>query len=218
MPGKLIGFVFEIVVLACGTAAVVTNSLLLSSCEVLVLGLANIRVGSLGLYFASFPLDSNLNDSSDECIRIDDVPNIDNYKDAAFNCARVCAVIAFFCGAVLLLFGVFKQCLCPLPCTQLIMDISGSMVQIMLALVYVLWVTEACNRFQCTFGQGGTYLVLTQIFWMAAACCTRCMRPGRYERRDEIRAAKEQKKEEQAKKKAQQDAAASAAAEDDDQA
>ncbi|KAG7351668.1 hypothetical protein IV203_007716 [Nitzschia inconspicua] len=178
MPGHLVGFVFELVVLSCSVAAVVTNSLLLTSCQLLNLSFGQIKVGSLGLYNANFPVTSDLNEfSNGNCIRIDDIPNIDSYKDAAFNCAR---------------------CLRPLPCTQRIMDVCGGLGQLFLGLVYVVWLTEACNQYQCTFGTGGTYLILTQVFWMAAASFTRCMRPGRYERRDEIqaqRAAKEEKKE-----------------------
>jgi hypothetical protein len=202
--GNFFGFIVELLVLACCAAAVVTNSLLLTSCELLKLSLGEnaVGVGSLGLYFANFPEGTVIDDTNGQCIRIDDVPNIDDYKNAAFNCARVCAVIAFICGAILLVFGVFKQCLFPLPATQLLMDVSGGLVQIMLALVYVLWATEACNVFQCTFGKGGTYLVLTQFFWLLAAGFTRWMRPGRHDRRDEIRAAKEEKKRKQAAQEA----------------
>lgn len=191
MPGPFVGFVFEIVVLACCGAAVVTNSLLLASCEFFKLSVGRVPVGSLGLYFANFPPSTDLTDITGTCIRIDIVPNIEDVKDTAFNCARVCAVIAFIFGAILLVFGFFKQFLCPLPCTQLLMDICGGSIQFFLVLVYVIWASEACDVYQCTFGDGGTYLVLTQIFWMLAACFTRCMRPGRYERRQE---AKQKKK------------------------
>mmetsp|Transcript_14176 Transcript_14176/g.26527 ORF Transcript_14176/g.26527 Transcript_14176/m.26527 type:complete len:227 (-) Transcript_14176:330-1010(-) len=201
----LVGLFFELVVLCCCAAAVVTNSLLLSSCEMFFLSSGfNGVVGSLGLYRASFPDGNQLDVDSGECVTLDDVDGIDQYKDTAFNCARVCAVVAFFCGLVLFVFGFFKQCLCPLPCTQLLMDISGAAVQIMLALVYTLWLTEACNRYKCTYGDGGTYLFLTQIFWLAASCFTRCMRPGRWERRDEIRANKAKKQEEKERQQAQQ--------------
>ncbi|KAG7365766.1 hypothetical protein IV203_028436 [Nitzschia inconspicua] len=199
MPGHLVGFVFELVVLSCSVAAIVTNSLLLTNCQLLNLSFGQIKVGSLGLYNANFPVTSDLNEfSNGNCIRIDDIPNIDSYKDAAFNCARVGAVIAFVFGAIMFVFGFFKQCLRPLPCTQRIMDVCGGLGQLFLGLVYVVWLTEACDQYQCTFGTGGTYLILTQVFWMASASFTRCMRPGRYERRDEIqaqRAAKEEKKE-----------------------
>jgi hypothetical protein len=196
--GHFVGFLFELVVLGCCLAAVVTNSLLLASCNILYLSAGFRVVGSVGLYQANFPDGTDLDNASgnlDKCVAIDDVPGIDNYKDPAFNCARVCAVIAFFCGLVLLLLGFFKQCLCPLPCSQLLMDLSGFSVQIMLALVYVLWHTRACDMYQCTNGRGGTYLFLTQILWLGASCFTRCMRPGRYERRDEIAAEKARKKE-----------------------
>ena len=196
--GHFVGFIFELIVLGCCLAAVVTNSLLLASCDILYLSSGFRVVGSLGLYQANFPDGTDLDNASgnqDQCVAIDDVPGIDAYKDAAFNCARVCAVIAFFCGLVLLVFGFFKQCLCPLPCSQFLMDLSGFSVQIMLALVYVIWLSKACDSYQCTYGRGGTYLVLTQIFWLGASCFTRCMRPGRHERRDEIAAEKAAKKE-----------------------
>jgi hypothetical protein len=85
------------------------------------------------------------------------------------------------------------------------MDLSGAFVQIMLALVYVIWLTEACaNSFYCTAGDGGIYLPLTQLFWLAASCFTRCMRPGRHERRDEIKAAKAKKQDEKERKEREQ--------------
>mmetsp|Transcript_25503 Transcript_25503/g.60328 ORF Transcript_25503/g.60328 Transcript_25503/m.60328 type:complete len:209 (+) Transcript_25503:382-1008(+) len=198
----LVGLVAELVVLGCCIAAVVTNSLLLTSCELLKLG-GVTRDGSIGLFYADFP---NPNVAGEECTNIDNVEGSDQLKDAAFNCARYCAILAFVFGAILLVFGVFKQCICPLPCTQLLMDVSGTFVQIMLALVYVIWLTEACNQYYCTYGQGGTYLVLTQIFWLGASCFTRCMRPGRYERRDEIAAAKQKKKQQQQEEKERKEA------------
>ncbi|KAL3893380.1 MAG: hypothetical protein SGARI_008207 [Bacillariaceae sp.] len=206
--GHFIGFLFEILVLASCVAAVITNSLLLASCDILYLSSGFRVVGSLGLYQANFPDGTDLDNASGnsgECVVLDDVPGISEYKDTAFNCARVCAVIAFFCGLVLLVFGFFKQCLCPLPWSQLLMDLSGFSIQIMLALVDVIWMSKACDNYQCTWGQGGTYLVLTQIFWLGAGCFTRCMRPGRYERRDEIKAEKAAKKEKQEREKQQKE-------------
>lgn len=202
MGGKLVGLAAELVVMGFCCAAVVTNSLLLKSCDLLDLGGLQQEVGSLGLYFADFP---DQQDAS--CVKIDDQSGVN--KDAAFNCARVCAVMAFCFGAILLVFGVFRQYIIPLPCTQLLMDVSGGCVQITLSLVYVIWLTDACNTFYCTFGQGGTYLILTQCFWLGASCFTRCMRPGRHERRDEIAANKEAKA--AAKEKEKQDREATAA-------
>ena len=199
----LVGFVAELAVLGCCVAAVVTNSLLLTSCELLKLQGVG-RQGSIGLFYADFP-DPDV--AGGECTNIDNVDGSSELKDAAFNCARYCAILAFVFGAILLVFGFFKQCICPLPCTQAMMDLSGAFVQIMLALVYFIWLTEACNQYYCTFGQGLMYVALTQFFWACAACFTRCMRPGRYERRDEIAAAKQQKKErQQAQAQAQEDA------------
>lgn len=103
-------------------------------------------------------------------------------EDAAFNCARVCSLLAFGFGGILLVFGFFQQCIIPLPCTQLLMDLSATGVQICLALVYVIWLSDACDIYQCAYGNGAWYLVATQILWLIVGCFARCMREGRSER------------------------------------
>ena len=188
MGGIIFGCIVELLVLGSCCCAIITNSLLLASCDLLTIqnnGVGGDR-GSIGLYRATLtPIlngEEDLVEGYDGCVYVDDIPGIDDQKDAAFNCARVSAVLAFICGVVLLFFGFFKQCLCPLPCTQPIMDISGGTVQIFLALVYVIWHTGLCDDNYCTYGEGTTYLILTQIFWLTAWMFTRCMRPGRKER------------------------------------
>jgi hypothetical protein len=179
--------------------SVVTNCLLLASCE--LLDLENGRNdGSLGLFQWQLPGEHS------ECVEVSDIQDHAVSKDAALNCARVCAVMALIFGAILFVFGFFKQCLFQLPCTQMLMDLSATCVQIMLALVYVVWATDACDEYYCSYGKGGTYLILTQIFWMAAGCFSRCMRDGRSERRKEDRASgkdeeRKRQKEEDKKKK-----------------
>jgi len=220
--GRLIGVLSELIVLGACCCAVITNSLLLYSCDLISVSKSwakdiNIDTlddlgsrGTIGLYRANLApfLSGNNTDSSytdggsgssssssssslngyDGCIIIDKIPGIDDEKDAAFNCARVCAVVAFLFGATLLVFGFFKQCLCELPCSQSIMDVCGGTIQIFLALTYVIWHTGLCREDDniCNFGStGGSYLILTQLFWLTAAIFTRCMRPGRSERRKE---------------------------------
>jgi hypothetical protein len=119
------------------------------------------------------------------CIIIDKIPGVDDMKDFPFNCARVCAVLASICGATLLVFGFFKQYLYPLPFSQMMMDICGGTIQIFLAGLGFIMLTSLCDDNQCSYGQGETYLISTKVFWLTAACFTRCMRPGRYERRKE---------------------------------
>ena len=155
----------------------ITNSLLISSCEFFILEGFGENDGSLGLFYANPP-----RDNSDECIQFAEIENRE-VEDAALKCARVCSIMALAFGGILLLFGFFKQCLFELPCTQRLMDLSATCVQIVLALVYVIWMSEACDVYYCSYGQGGTYLILTQIFWLAAGIFTRCMRDGRSVRR-----------------------------------
>jgi hypothetical protein len=177
----------------------VTNALLLSSCELLELDGIRNDDGSLGLFQWQLP------GQHTECVDVSDVKD-GAEEDAAITCARVCAVMALLFGLILFVFGFFKQCLFPLPCSQKLMDLSATCVQIMLALVYVVWLTDACDNYYCSYGEGATYLILTQIFWLAAGCFSRCMRDGRSERRKEDRASgkdeeRKQKKEEDNRKK-----------------
>jgi len=211
--GRLIGLLSELIVLAACCCAVITNSLLLYSCDLVTVSKSwsenigdNIDIdiddvgsrGTIGLYranLAPFLSGNNTDNASsydvneyDGCIMIDKISGIDEKKDAAFNCARVCAVVGFIFGATLLVFGFFKQCLCELPCSQIVMDVCGGTIQIFLALTYVIWHTALCREEGnvCSFGStGGSYLILTQVFWLLAAIFTRCMRPGRSERRKE---------------------------------
>jgi hypothetical protein len=156
--------------------------------------------GSIGLFYVDPP---DL-DTGGECIEINEADfKAKGLDDAAWKCARVCACLALCFGCILFVFAFMKQCIIPLPCSQRIIDLSSTLVQVFLALVYVMWMSDACDRYSCDYGQGGTYLILTQVFWLAAGCFTRCMRPGRFERRDEIAANKAQKAEEKKRKDAE---------------
>ena len=65
--------------------------------------------------------------------------------DWLLNMARVCSMMALILGCILAVFGFFKQCLCPLPCSQIIMDISGVALQISLALVWPMIRSDVCQ-------------------------------------------------------------------------
>ena len=134
------------------------------------------------MFYANLP-----GDDSDECIKFADIANRE-IEDRALKCARICSLMAIGFGGVLLVFGFFKQCLCKLPFTQPLMDLSATGVQICLALVYVIWLSDACDQYYCSYGLGGTYLILTQIFWLIAGCFSRCMRDGRSERKKQEQA------------------------------
>jgi hypothetical protein len=93
------------------------------------------------------------------------------------------AFFALIFGCLILLLGFFKQCLCKIPCTNIIMNISGFGVQISMALVYVAWANKLCDNGGCYWGEGMTYNLLAQIFYAVSSCLVRCMREPRYERR-----------------------------------
>ncbi len=182
---------------------VATNALLIVDCELLKLNW-RLGTGSLGL-FKFNPVSQII---PVECISISKEIFITlGIDDAAYKCARVCSVMAFIFGALLLVLIIFKQCIFPLPCSQFLMDISSTIIQVSLALVYVIWMSSACNLYVCEFGEGSIYLILAQIFWFSAGCFTRCMRGGRWERRDEIQAEREKKQETKKRKEAEDELA-----------
>jgi hypothetical protein len=160
------------------------NILTITSCELLEVKRGG---GTLGLF--RFKLGTG--DGGDgDCKEFED-----DSEDAALNCARVCAILALIFGAVILLFGFFKQCLCKLPCTKIIMDVSGFGVQISMALVYVAWSNEICDTGGCEWGKGMTFNLCAQICYVAASCLVRCMREPRYERRKDEPDRRKAKKE-----------------------
>lgn len=112
--------------------------------------------------------------------------------DWILNMARACSMMALILGCILTFYGFFKQCLCPLPCSQIIMDISGVLLQISLALVWPMIRSDVCmSNGGCRWGDGAWALLLAQIFFFVASIFSRCMREPRHERR------KEQKRKEQ---------------------
>lgn len=164
----------------------------------------NLPIGSIG------PWRADIDGSG--CVVWD---KADESTDWILNMGRVCSMMGFILGCILTVFAFFKQCLCPLPCSQLIMDISGFMLQISLALVWPMIRSEVCEKFGCRWGNGATALLLTQIFFFAASIFSRCMREPRYERRKERQNERkeEQRKEEQANKEAVEEPVESAAEE-----
>ena len=165
--------------------SVITNFMLIAECEFFILG-GDVKEGSIGLFFVDPPtMDGG-------CMKInqDDFKSL-NIDDAAWKCARVCACMAASFGVLMSVLVVFKQCIIPLPCHQRLVDLSSVVIQVGLALVYLMWRSDACDVYVCNYGKGGTLLICTQVLWLAAGCFSRCMRDGRYERREEIAASKE---------------------------
>lgn len=125
--------------------------------------------------------------------------------DWILNMARACSVMALVFGSLLALFAFFNQCLCPLPFTQPILDISGAGVQVSLALTWPMVRTAACDQFGgCIWDDGATSLLLSQVFYFCASVFTRCMREPRYKRKqnEQPKDDKAAREREEAEKKA----------------
>mmetsp|Transcript_8293 Transcript_8293/g.19972 ORF Transcript_8293/g.19972 Transcript_8293/m.19972 type:complete len:105 (-) Transcript_8293:200-514(-) len=103
------------------------------------------------------------------------------------------------------MFTFCRQFCCPLPCTDFMMDVCCLAVQVGLAMVYLLWMSDGCYYYECDIGDGSGFLVAAQVFWILAACFTKCMRPSAWQRKKT--AEKEAKEAEEAKeaKKADED-------------
>jgi len=173
----LIGCVFELIVLAACAAAVAANILLIVSCQILELGEPSGNLtGSLGLFHYDDPVNAT------GCIRTADFLD-EELDDKALKCAQVCAIAALGAGGIFFLFVFCKQCLWKLCCTQPILDMCSLFTQLCLGLVYVLWLTDSCELYKCTYGEGADWLWLSQICWLVAGVLARCMRDGKSERK-----------------------------------
>lgn len=167
----LIGFVAEICVLTSIVVAVACNGAVVGSCEVIVLSRG---AGTIGPWRADI--------EGSGCQGWD--------KDTAgtdwlINMARACSMMGLVFGCILAVFGFFNQCLCPLPCTQKILDISGVATQISLALTWPMIRSSLCDPYGCEWGGGATALLLSQLFYFIANVFARCMREPRYKRKKE---------------------------------
>lgn len=92
------------------------------------------------------------------------------------------SALAFAIGLILLLNLATRQCFRALTKYQLIMYVCGTAVQVCLGWVYLIWWSNGCDFYFCTFGTGSTYLILTQLFWLMACVLTKFMRPSLDER------------------------------------
>ena len=174
----LIGCLVEILVLGLMAAGIASSAAVVGTCDMLEIGLN----GSIG------PWRANVMGSG--CVGWDKTAEA---TDWVLNMARVCSMMGLILGCILTFFGFFKQCLCPLPCSQIIIDISGVAVQISLALVWPMIRSDVCQTYGgCRWGGGATALILAQIFFLAASIFTRCMREPRYERRKQQRKEQEE--------------------------
>jgi len=174
----LIGFIFEVLVLGFMAAGIASNAAVVGMCDMLEIG-GDVSIG---------PWRADIGGSG--CVIWDKSAEA---SDWLLNMARVCSMMGLILGCILTFFGFFKQCLCPLPCSQIIMDISGVAVQISLALVWPMIRSDVCVKYGgCRWGGGALALFLAQIFFFVASIFTRCMREPRHERRKQQRKEQEE--------------------------
>jgi len=171
----LIGLVAELCVLGCIVAGIAANSAVVGGCEMLDLRGGNGHIG---------PWRADITGVTDGCKgwNKDDT----DLNDWLINMARACSMMALVFGCILAVFAFFNQCLCPLPCSQRIIDLSGLGVQIGLCLTWPMIRSNVCDEFGgCTWGNQATALCLSQIFYFCASIFSRCMREPRYKRKQD---------------------------------
>jgi hypothetical protein len=135
-----------------------------------------VPTGTLGLFKYEFDGAIGGYGGTDGCVRIS------NVDDTALKCAQVCSILALVFGAAILFFGVFKQCLCNLPFSGLILSVSYLCVQISLALVWVIYDTSVCANGRCEWSEGATYLIVAQALYFVSGIFTYCLPEPRYKR------------------------------------
>ncbi|CAB9496201.1 expressed unknown protein [Seminavis robusta] len=171
----LIGLIAELAVLGSIAAGIAANAAVVGTCKMLEL---RNGAGNIGPWRADIDGSGCQGWNKDET----------DQDDWILNMARACSVMALIFGCILAVFGFFNQCLCPLPCSQKILDLSGVGVQIGLALTWPMIRSSVCdNHGGCRWGDDAAALLLSQIFYLAASIFNRCMREPRYKRRQEER-------------------------------
>jgi len=171
MPeGKLVGLIFEIAVLGCLAAGIASTSAVVGTCDMLRLGRGGGTIG---------PWRVGINGFADGCVGWDK-GELDT--DWLINMGRACSMMSLIFGCILTFFGFCKQCLLPLPIGQKLIDISGGMVQLSLALTWPMFRSSVCDKYECSWGGGSDALICAQLFYFFASVFSRCMREPRYER------------------------------------
>ncbi|CAJ1967789.1 unnamed protein product [Cylindrotheca closterium] len=175
------GVLAELLSLLLCIGAVVTNVLLLLSCDLWRVESLLFDEGSLGLFSWKVPASSQ-NHSDQECTPIVASEEQDFYEGQILVCARWSAVAALALGGIMIFLIFFQQYLIPFPCTPLLRDICAIGAQICLGLVYVTYFSKLCTDFECHYAEGTLLLIVTQSLWAVGGVLSLCMRPGRYAR------------------------------------
>lgn len=144
----LVGLIFELAVLACMATAIACTAGVVGTCDMLVLGRG---MGAIG------PWRANIDGVTNGCVGWDKSET--EADDWILNMGRACSMMALVFGCILTFFAFFNQCLCPLPLGQKLMDISGVMVQISLALTWPMIRSSVCDRYGCSWGSGEYCLI-----------------------------------------------------------
>eukprot|EP00980_Cylindrotheca_fusiformis_P019126 scaffold6472_cov75-Cylindrotheca_fusiformis.AAC.5 len=121
-----------------------------------------------------------------KCVQISPSSKFD---DASFDSAQHGTVIACVFGTFMMICALFQQYLCPLPKSQLLMDISALGAQVCLGLVYALWYSKLCSEYKCSRGEKFFYVFIAEALWGLAWIFTRFMRPGKRARENEFHEA-----------------------------
>ena len=167
----VVGLIFEVVVLGCLAGGIASSSAVVGTCDMLNLG---FNRGSIG------PWRADITGVTDGCVGWDKAES--DLDDWILNMGRACSMMGLIFGCILTFFGFFNQCLRPLPMGNKLMDISGVMTQISLALTWPMIRSKVCDTYGCSWGGGATALLMSQLFYFAASVFTRCIREPRYER------------------------------------
>lgn len=165
-----VGFIAEVLVLASIAGAIAANVYVVTTCDMLEL---SGNLGKIG------PWRAEIRGTTDGCEGWDKADS----DDWRINMARATSMMGLCFGCVLLFVGFFKQCIVPLPCSQILMDISGMGSSVSLALVWPIARSDVCSLIGCRWGSGATALLVSMCLYVAASLFARCMREPRYIRR-----------------------------------
>jgi len=86
---------------------------------------------------------------------------------------------------IILLVNIFKrQFGQELKWYKLILFLTATGIQVSLGWIWLIWFSQGCDFFTCSYASGSTFVILSHLCWLGASWATRYIRPSKKDRKD----------------------------------
>lgn len=154
----------------------IANFVGMMSCDLIEYKVPSSPGGTIGLF--GFGLDDHNDDGSGACL-----PFTDETEESVFRPARVGALVSLSLALCLLGLNLVHYSFLAIPQKDVVFYVLGALQQLSLALVQVMFWNELCQTFQCTMGEGGSWVGLAHIMYLASTCINLFIETPKHEKR-----------------------------------